>query len=170
LLAHVIDTAKAAALEPIVVVVPAGPEVRAEVGGAATIIENPDPGQGLSSSVRIGFEALADAPVEIGAAVVLLADQPLVPADVISRLVASGDPRPFLVATYDDGTNPNPVLVRRESWWVAGELRGDRGFGAWMAANRRYVAEVRVAGSNPDVDTTADLDRLQAGRAVVGEA
>jgi len=69
-----------------VVVAPGDEAVRAlaREAGASTIV-NHAPDRGLSSSLRAGLAALADA----DAALVLLADQPLVRLDVLAVLVAA---------------------------------------------------------------------------------
>ena len=81
---------------------------------------------GMGSSLRAGPRALAgpdDGPVltpdagpEVGAAVVALADQPLVGAAAVARLIAAyRDGASVAVATYD-GQPRNPVLLAREHW------------------------------------------------------
>jgi len=52
------------------------------------------------------------------------------------------------------------VLVRRSGWALAAGLVGDRGLGPLLATHPELVAEVSVEGSNPDVDTRDDLQRL----------
>ncbi|HEY7130724.1 MAG TPA: NTP transferase domain-containing protein, partial [Candidatus Limnocylindrales bacterium] len=69
---HVIDAAGAAGLAPIVVVVPPdGSLETADLGPGETVV-NPTPGEGLSSSVRIGLRTLdADDRATLDAAVIL---------------------------------------------------------------------------------------------------
>ncbi len=45
---------------------------------------------------------------------------------------------------------------------LAAGLDGDRGLGPLLAAHPELVAEVPVAGANPDVDTPGDLDAVAA--------
>lgn len=154
---RVIEAAVAAGLGEIVVVLgPRSPlEASADLG-RARIVRNPRPEEGLSSSVRIGLEALGP---ELDAAVVLLGDQPLVRPEVIRALLDAGVPadRSIVVPRYAGGGGQNPTLVLRSGWSLAGELSGDRGFGPLIAAHPELVVEVPADGSNPDVDTPADL-------------
>jgi CTP:molybdopterin cytidylyltransferase MocA len=163
LVRHVVDAAVAAGLDPIVVVEPPrGALARVELAPAQRVV-NPNPDEGLSSSVRLGLRALdADDQITVDAAVILPADQPRVRAATIRALIAAAgeSPRtPFVVARHVDGA-PNPVLARRSIWRLADELAGDRGFGPTLATHPELVREVAIDASNPDVDTAADLAGL----------
>ena len=71
------------------------------------VVENPEWEEGQSTSVRAGLLALGP---EVGAAVVLLADQPLVGPEAVGRLVAAFEEgAEVAVATYC-GERRNPVL------------------------------------------------------------
>lgn len=162
ILVHVADAARAAGLEPIVVVVPPGGELDSLDLGAVRRVVNPNPSEGLSSSVRIGLRAL-EHDAEVGAAVILPGDQPFVRDEVIRRLIDLATERPttpFVAARYAADGAPNPIHARRSAWRLADELAGDRGFGPLLGANPEFVAWVDVSGANPDVDTPADLERL----------
>ena len=76
--------------------------------------------------------------------------------------------RPIVVPLYDDERGRNPVLLRRAGVRPRAEATGDRGLGPMLAAHPELVVEVDVAGTNPDVDTPADLARRDRG--VVGRA
>lgn len=159
ILAHVIDAARTARLDPIVVIVPPSGELDDLDLGTVRRIVNPDPGEGLSSSVRLGLRAL-ELDTDVSAAAILPGDQPLVRPAVIGQLIAALDASPatpFVVARYADDSAPNPILVRRSIWRLADELAGDRGFGPVLATHPELVRFVAVEGANPDVDTPADL-------------
>ncbi|HET9614109.1 MAG TPA: nucleotidyltransferase family protein [Candidatus Limnocylindrales bacterium] len=170
LVRHVVDAAVEAGLEPIVVVVPPGGAVGSLDLAPATRVVNPNPGEGLSSSVRIGLrmiDADAESADPVAAAVILPADQPFVRAATIRALVDAAVASPakrFVVARHAADRTPNPVLARRDGWRLADELAGDRGFGPLLADHPELVEEVLVAGSNPDVDTPDDLRRAAAER------
>jgi CTP:molybdopterin cytidylyltransferase MocA len=177
MLAHVIDTAKAAGLGRVVVVLGEG-DAPAGAGldlAGVRVVRNPRPEDGLSSSLRIGLAALRGTEPEVQAALVLLADQPLVRTDVIAALLAGDVPpgRTIVVPRYADGDGPNPALLLRAAWPLADQLTGDRGMGPLIATRPELVAEVPVEGGNPDVDTPADLalvewaHRVRANRAQV---
>ena len=159
---HVIDAAREAGLEPIVVVVPPDGGLDGVDMGSVRPVVNPNPAEGLSSSVRLGLRSLQD-DADVDAAVILPGDQPRVRSAVIRALiVAAAEPpyTPFVVPSYAGDGAPNPILARRSIWRLADELAGDRGFGPLLAAHDELVRHVPVDGSNPDVDTPADLRRL----------
>jgi molybdenum cofactor cytidylyltransferase len=127
----------------------------------ADLVVNDAPERGLSSSLRCGLAALGDA----GAALVFLADQPLVRLDVVAILVAGWHERlgVLIRPRYADGpVDPgHPVLLDRSVWALADRLEGDTGPGRQLTAGMPGVAVVDVEGRNPDVDTLADLHLLE---------
>jgi len=159
---HVVDAARSAGLGPIVVVVPPTGELDELDLGTVRRVTNETPQEGLSSSVRLGLHEL-DGDDGVDAAVILPGDQPRVRAEVIRKLIARAvaETAPLLIAPlYDADGAPNPILARRAAWRLADELVGDRGFGPLLAGRPDLVQRVQVAGTNPDVDTRADLARL----------
>jgi CTP:molybdopterin cytidylyltransferase MocA len=163
LLAHVVEAARAAGLAPIVVVVPRDdPSIAALDLGSVRRVVNPMPAEGLSSSVRLGLRTL-ELEDGVDAAVILPGDQPRIEPEVIRALLTAAAQRPstpFVIARHRDGV-PNPILARRSIWRLADELVGDRGFGPILATHPELVREVSIDGTNPDVDTPGDLDRLR---------
>ena len=121
-------------------------------------VPNDDPRRGLSSSVRVGIEAL-DATA--GAALIVLGDQPLVSVAAIRELLAAPDDaaRPIVVPVYADDRGRNPVRLGRSAFGLVGETVGDRGLGPVIAAHPELVQEITIdePGGNPDIDTRADL-------------
>ena len=126
-------------------------------------VRNERPGDGLSSSLRLGLDAASEDPAT-EAVVVLLGDQPAIRPGVIRAVVeaARGSAAPFVRACYVADGAPNPVLVRRVAWARAAGLSGDRGLGPLLAAHPELVIAVDVPGANPDIDTPADLAALAA--------
>jgi molybdenum cofactor cytidylyltransferase len=162
ILGHVVEAAHAAGLDPIVVVVPPTGELDDVDLGVVRRVTNETPEEGLSSSVRIGLRELDGQP-DVTAAVILPGDQPRVRPETIGILLDAADATPdtpFLAARHVDDRSPNPVLARRSAWRLADELAGDRGFGPVLSAHPELVRWIDVAGSNPDIDTPADLGRL----------
>lgn len=160
LLQHVLDRiATAEVRETIVVLGADGDAVEAAIDWRAERrVRNPDPGRGLASSLHAGLAALDD---HVEAVLILLGDQPLVdPATIRSLLDAPVDPkRPIVVPRYETDAGRNPVLVGRSAMSLMAEANGDRGLGPLLEVHPELVHEVPVPGSNPDVDTTADLAR-----------
>jgi CTP:molybdopterin cytidylyltransferase MocA len=170
IVAHVVDAARAAGLEPIVIVVPPTGELDDLELGVVRRVMNPNPAEGLSSSVRLGLRAL-ELDTDVEAVVILPGDQPLVRPEVIRSLLAAPNElpaTPFVVASYADDGAPNPILARRSIWRLADELAGDRGFGPVLAAHPELVRVVPVDGANPDIDTLADLAAIGSARPATG--
>jgi molybdenum cofactor cytidylyltransferase len=168
-LQHVLDAVAAAGLDGVVVVL--GDEAaafeRAITWRTETCVVNPRPMDGLSSSLRVGLQAVAlQADADADAALVVLGDQPHLRADVIRTVIDAASPggtaagSPIIRVRYDDDPAPNPVLVRRAAWTLTAGVSGDRGLGPLLALHPELVAEVRASGGNPDIDTPEDLVRL----------
>ncbi len=125
------------------------------------VVENPDWGEGQSTSVRAGLLALGPG---VRAAVVALADQPLVGPGVLERLVAAFEAGARVaVATYG-GKRRNPVLFSRAVWPVLeAELAGDEGARTALRRHPELVTEVPCdgVGDPADVDTVEDLEALE---------
>jgi molybdenum cofactor cytidylyltransferase len=162
ILSHVVEAARSAGLAPIVIVVPPNGELDDLDLGAVRRVVNPEPAEGLSSSVRLGLRAL-DMDADVEAAAILPGDQPLVRPEVIHALLVALDESPttpFVAPRYAVDGARNPILARRSIWRLADELAGDSGFGPVLATHPELIRLVPVPGANPDIDTQADLDRL----------
>ncbi len=163
ILRHVIDAAREATpgTRPVVVLGPEDPP-GVDLGGT-TIVRNPAPKRGLASSVQIGWEsALTRFPLEERApeaVLVLLGDQPLVDPGLLRALAAQPlDPdRPIVVARSQGSTARNPVRIDATAAPLVEAATGDRGLGPVIDANPDAVRWLDVEGSNPDIDTPADL-------------
>lgn len=153
-LEHVIGAARAAGLEPVVVVVPVWlprPALADEL--LLLWIRNPFPERGMSLSLRLGLEALGPA---ASAALILLGDQPGIPASTIAAVVGARGDRP-LVAALAGGILAPPVLIERTHFGLAGSLAGDVGLRDLLRGNPDLVTGVHVPGHAADLDTPGDL-------------
>lgn len=163
ILDHVLDAVRRAGLAEIVVVLGDGADAieRTIAWEGERLVRNPDPGRGLSSSLRVGFQSIVES-TDIDAAFVVLGDQPLLDRAVLRALLAAEVPlgRAFVVPRYVGGGGANPVLVLREGWALVEDAVGDRGLGPILAARPDLVTHVELGGANPDVDTPADLAEL----------
>ena len=134
----------------------------------ARIVGNPHWAEGMSTSVRAGLRACAS---DARAAVVCLADQPLVGAEAVERLVRAFEQGATVaVATYG-GEMRNPALFAREVWpLLAPEMLGDRGGRAVLRGHPGLVTEVPWddVADPADVDTVEDLRRLEGELASAG--
>ncbi len=162
-LGHVLDRLADAGIGNVVVVL--GDDADAIEGAidwrTERRVRNPDPSRGLSSSLRLGFDALGP---EVGAALIVLGDQPRVPAAALRALLGAGvdADRPIAVPRYPVDGGRNPVLLGRSAFGLVVEATGDRGLGPLLDAHPDLVREIPVsaAGGNPDVDTRDDLVAL----------
>jgi CTP:molybdopterin cytidylyltransferase MocA len=120
---------------------------------------------GMGSSLRAALLALTEAAegADVGAVVVALADQPLVGAGAVARLIAAyRDGASVVVAAYD-GRPRNPVLLAREHWpEVIATAVGDQGARAFLRARADLVTPIECGdtGSPDDIDTAEDLERV----------
>jgi molybdenum cofactor cytidylyltransferase len=162
MVARCVDAVLGSAARPVVVVT--GHEqarVRAALAGRELIfVHNPEPAQGLATSLRTGIAALGD---ELAGAVVCLGDMPWVHAGQIEALLAAfaaSDERSICVPTFD-GKRGNPVLWPARYFAEIRALTGDSGARSLLAAHADEVCYVPV--SNPgvtlDVDTPLDTKR-----------
>jgi CTP:molybdopterin cytidylyltransferase MocA/NifU-like protein involved in Fe-S cluster formation len=157
----VVDTMRLAGVDYLVVVGgPGGDAVRASVAGPPVVwVENAEPDRGLSSSIVAGVAAL---PPNVGAALIVLGDQPTVSLPVVQRLVqawreGSG---PVVAPSYR-GLRGNPVLFDATMFELLKALEGDVGARDLIAADPGRVAMVDVSEPPPmDIDTPADYDEL----------
>jgi CTP:molybdopterin cytidylyltransferase MocA len=142
------------------------------------IVHNPHWRSGMGSSLAAGLRALAASEHPLGheadqeAAVIALADQPLVGAEAVRRLIAAyWDGASVVVATYG-GKPRNPVLIARQHWAAVTEFAaGDTGARPFLRAHPELVTLVECGdtGSPDDVDTLEDLARVRAVTTVRSE-
>jgi molybdenum cofactor cytidylyltransferase len=162
LLDHTLETARAGGFDQLIVALGgSADEVRRRVDLSGTeVVENPDYGEGCSSSIAAGLEAV-DPRARV--LVLMLGDQPGVTAATIRTLVAgSGEGTVLAVCRYDDGRG-HPLAFGRALFGELSELEGDKA--VWKLLDRRAdeVVEVRVPGPvPPDVDTREDYEAILA--------
>lgn len=169
LLGHVVDRVRGFGLDEVWVVVGAAADQvleRVDLTDCG-VVENPEWGEGLASSLRVGLDALTRLS-RAEAALILLGDQPGVEADVVERVVAayrSTRPRPLAVVPKYRYAWGNPVLVDRALWPRLMSLEGDEGARKLLQAHPEWVKEVWVEDLPPrDVDTAQDVEELRPRR------
>jgi len=161
---HVAEIAIQAGLKPVVVVTGADHDGVSEAlaGSPVEIVCNPGWGSGQSTSVRAGIEALSGC--GLGGVVFLLVDQPLIPPELIKKLVGQHQKNPSAIITPEVGGKAgNPVLFDRGAFDDLTRLGGDMG---GRALFKKYpVRKVTWADekSQQDIDTPEDYQRIRFG-------
>ena len=157
---HAVRVGLEAGLSPLVVVIGAAGEQirRALEGESVVVIDNPTWEAGQSSSVRAGLSSVEPG---IEAAIFLLADMPLMEAELVRQVVRTHRTTLApLVAPRVAGRRANPVLFDRVTFPDLHQLTGDQG---GRSLFDRYPA-AWVEGSESamlDLDTPEDLQRLR---------
>jgi CTP:molybdopterin cytidylyltransferase MocA len=126
------------------------------------IVHNPRWRSGMGSSLAAG---LATVPDRCDAAVVALADQPLVGPAAVARLIAAYVAGARVAVAAYGGRPRNPVLLGREHWAEVTSLAvGDEGARPFLRAHPDLVTAVECGdiGRPDDIDTRADLERISA--------
>lgn len=99
-----------------------------------TVVQNTTPEAGKSATIRLGVEACRD----MGGILFLVADQPLLQPETISRILHGWDGETFRVPTVS-GVQGNPVLFPNWSFGELMALTGDTGGKAVLAAHPKKV-------------------------------
>lgn len=162
LVEHVLDTVNASAVDDIIVVLGAhAEEIQRHVKfKRERVVINPEYAEGMSTSIHAGLRAVTAA---TDAAIIMLADQPLVAPQTLDRLADEYRTRkaPAVIPTYR-GARGNPVLVDKSLFPEMLALRGDTGFRAILMRHPDSVVTVPVddVGIVTDIDTSEDFDDL----------
>jgi len=162
-LATIAATARAAGLVDAVVVVgpPFGHEVAAHARQLGLRVRvNPDPERGMSSSVALGFAAVANGPA--AAAWLWPVDHPAVTEATLRRLVEALGDRASQWSVAQPryrGAGGHPPLIRRALWpelaACTGDAQGARGV---LRAARVVAVDVDDPGVVRESDTPLDLE------------
>ena len=166
MIARAVDAALAAKVDPVVVVTGhQAAKVRAALAGREVrFAHNPDYAGGLSTSLKVGLEAL---PAGADGALICLGDMPRVSARHLDQLIATFAPdegRAICVPAAR-GKRGNPVLFASAFFAEMKESRGDVGARHLIGAHADEVCEVAIGddGIFVDVDTPSALTALKTG-------
>jgi molybdenum cofactor cytidylyltransferase len=159
-LRRAVRTARAAGLDPVCVVLGEDPErLLPELDGLPVVlVVNPEPGRGMSRSLREGVAALPD---DVAGVAVLLADMPFVGAAMVRAVVEAAGDAPMAAASYEGVIAP-PYFYRRALFAELLELDGD---GCGKRVYKRHQAEAAIAplpaAALADLDVPADVERAR---------
>ena len=115
--------------------------------------------EGLSSSIRCGVQAISR---EVDAALIMLADQPLISTDILNRLMGAfrtGE-RAIVASAYGQ-TVGVPAIFGASVFSDLLNLTADRGAKDLIRVYGDAMLTVSVPEAAVDIDTEEDLDRLK---------
>ncbi|HEX4840575.1 MAG TPA: nucleotidyltransferase family protein [bacterium] len=161
LVRRAVETAEGGGCTDVVVVLGANHEqYRPQLQGTpARLLHNPEFSQGMSSSIRVGIEALAQ---DTQAAIIMLADQPFIDRAVIERLITTYvTAKARIVACAYNGVHGAPVLFDRALFLELLLLEGDQGARHVLTIYPRHVTTIEISSTAAkDIDTPEDARRL----------
>jgi molybdenum cofactor cytidylyltransferase len=162
-LAHIVDEAVEANLEPVIVVTGA---YAAEVGETLkerriTIVYNPHWEEGMASGIVAGLAELQSALPHSRGVIVAVCDQPYLSANLLGELVeqfrVSGK---NLVACAYGGTLGTPVLFGSRYFGELSALSGPEGARKLLKLYPDDVTAIHFPKGSIDIDTEEDLKSL----------
>ncbi|QOY90140.1 nucleotidyltransferase family protein [Paludibaculum fermentans] len=162
LLRHAAETALASGCSKVIVVLgaKAGAVAPALDGLPVVTVVNPRWDEGMGTSIQAGLRAAAAASAE--AVILMLADQPLISAGFLDRLIGiHTDAGQAIVAARYAGTAGVPALFARQYFDDLEALRPAQGCKAVIQANEGNACLVDCPEAEFDVDTPDDYQRLQ---------
>jgi molybdenum cofactor cytidylyltransferase len=125
------------------------------------IVINHDYAHGMASSLREGLSAVSP---QMGAALIVLADQPFVRPETLDRIIEGyRDAGAEIVIPLYQGSRGNPVLLNRSIFPEVMALEGDTGCRAIFGSHADGIVELSVddAGILLDIDSKDDYERLR---------
>jgi molybdenum cofactor cytidylyltransferase len=162
LLRQAAESAIGSGADPICVVLGSEAERLAEeVRGLSVVVtKNEDWSDGIASSIRAGLAVVKETAPDIAAVCIALADQPLVDAGVLRRLIAVWAQHPErIVASRYDSTLGVPAVFPACHIHELEALTGDTGAKSVILRHRDLTVEVSVPEAAVDIDTPDDLMR-----------
>ena len=176
MLAHVLEATLASHARPIILVLGHQAEqVRASIlqyttHPSITLVENPNYLQGMSTSLRVGLQALvtkeSKKEYSVEGALVILGDQPLMTTQVLDTLIATRQTTgKHIIAPLYNTRRGNPVLFDASLFPELMEVTGDEGGRSIIERHRHDVATVEVGNEL----ATYDVDTWEAYQQVVAQ-
>ena len=122
------------------------------------VVINPEPIQGMSSSVRLGTEHILTTG-EYDGILYAVADQPNLSAASVKKLIDAFEREPACIwAPEAEGKRGNPVIFPASLFPELMQISGDRGGRQVIAAHRELLRTVQVqAWELKDIDRKEDM-------------
>ncbi len=161
---RVADSALSASLEEVIVVTGNDADkIKAELSSlSVTFVHNQNFATGMSSSLKTGVEALGP---EIDAALIMLADMPLITKDIVAKIVTAYccEPQSRIIVPFCKGQRGNPVLWPRGYFGELASLSGDRGARQLFTVYAQAIKKVELGEEILlDIDTPENAAALNA--------
>jgi molybdenum cofactor cytidylyltransferase len=160
LLDHVLDVARACPFDQLLCVVGGGAEGVLDTVDfrGVQVVENPDFGQGCSSSIAAALGAV-DARTDV--LVLMLGDQPGVDAATVEALLTGRGHAQLAACSYADGRG-HPLAFARSMFGELSEMHGDKAVWKLLDRHRAEVVDVPIDRAIPrDIDTREDYEALR---------
>jgi molybdenum cofactor cytidylyltransferase len=161
---HITEVAIASVCQPIAVVLGAHAErIKPEISQLPVqIVENQQWAEGMSTSIRVGLEALLAMNPNLEAVAIALCDQPFVSFPILDRIVEAyhltGKP---IIASEYSGTLGVPALFNRTLFSELMTLKSTEGAKKLIKKHIHQVFSVPFAEGAIDIDTPKDYEQLQ---------
>ncbi|MBD1892770.1 nucleotidyltransferase family protein [Coleofasciculus sp. FACHB-SPT9] len=164
-LRHTAEVAIASLCQPIVVVLGADAErMKPEVNLLPVqIVENPQWAEGMSSSIRVGIEALSNLNQNIEAVAIALCDQPFISSQLLNQIVEAYQVtrRPIIASEYA-GSLGVPALFSRALFPELTSLKTTEGAKKIIKKYSPEVFRIPFPEGAIDIDTPKDYQKFQA--------
>jgi molybdenum cofactor cytidylyltransferase len=162
---HITESAIASVCQPIAVVLGANVErIKPEISQLPVqIVENQQWAEGMSSSIRVGLEALLGVNQNLEAVAIALCDQPFVSSQTLDRIVEAyhftGKP---IIASEYAGTLGVPVLFSHTLFSEILALKSTEGAKQIIRKHIHEVFSVPFPEGSIDIDTPNDYQQFQS--------
>jgi molybdenum cofactor cytidylyltransferase len=165
LIRHSVDMLLASMVDDVIVVTGnAAEDIRNALDGlTVTFVHNPQFAEGLSTSLKIGLNAVSS---DADGVLIYLGDMPLIEVQTVNQVVSA-----FSVSVHHticvpthEGIRGNPVLWGRQHFKALGGLMGDHGGKRLMDSLGSEILEVAVLSKAIllDVDTPEALQEIKS--------
>ncbi|MFE1746883.1 NTP transferase domain-containing protein [Coleofasciculus sp. H7-2] len=164
-LRHTAEIAIASICQPIVVVLGANAErMKPEVNLLPVqIVENPQWAEGMSSSIRVGIEALANLNQNLEAVAIALCDQPFISSQLLNQIVEAYHlTRQPIIASEYAGSLGVPALFSRTLFPELMSLKTTVGAKQIIKKYSSEVFRLPFPEGVIDIDTPKDYQKFQA--------
>ncbi|MFN1834479.1 NTP transferase domain-containing protein [Balneola sp. MJW-20] len=162
LLQHTLDTVKETGIQTAVLVTGANSELITEdlQKHAFITVHNNDWQEGMAGSIRAGLKQLTNTDPQMNGVLIMVSDQPFISAELMDNLCSAFKDQKDLVVSEYRKTVGVPAIIGRHYFDDLNKLTGDTGAKKIMMSNPEHLKKVRFEKGDIDIDTSADIDRL----------